>query len=74
MHYDSAAFEYTGPGTALPMTIRNGHPHVDAAIELTDGTWASGDFVIDVGSSLPLSLTKRFADSHRAVLELLAHK
>lgn len=37
---------------------------------LDDETLVSGDFVVDIGSSLPVTLTKRFADEHRAATRL----
>jgi hypothetical protein len=68
--YDPDSFEYAGVGTTVPLSISNGHPHVAAAVELDEGTWIEGDFVVDIGSALPLTVTSRFGESHRVAEHL----
>jgi Aspartyl protease len=63
--YRANDFTYDGDGTVVPLTIRNGHPHVAGSLRLSDETVVDGDFVIDIGSSLPLTITGRFAETHR---------
>ena len=62
--YDRARFRYTGTGTSLPITFASGHPHVEAELRLADGETLRGRFVVDVGSSAALALTKPFVDDH----------
>lgn len=62
--YDRAKFRYTGGGASLPITIVNGHPHVDGEIVLSDGETLRGRFVIDVGSGGNFALAKPFVDDH----------
>ncbi|HTJ24270.1 MAG TPA: aspartyl protease family protein [Gemmatimonadaceae bacterium] len=63
--YDRDSFHYDGPGTAVPLTLINRFPHIDAAVKLADGETVPGRFVIDVGSGAALSLAKPFVDEHR---------
>ena len=63
--YDRDSFRYDGPGVSMPLTLVNRFPHIDAAVKLADGETVTGRFVIDVGSSAALSLTKPFVDEHR---------
>lgn len=51
--------------TSIPITFVGNHPHVEAEIRLTDGETIRGTFLVDVGSSLPLSLAKPFVEQHR---------
>ena len=62
--YDPAAFHYSGPGTTLPVTFFNNHPHVDAEVKLADGTKIPGRMIVDVGSAASLSLTKPFVEAN----------
>lgn len=63
--HDRSSFTYTGSGSSVPLTFANNHPHVQAEIELADGERLSGVFVVDVGSSLALSLARPFVEQHR---------
>jgi aspartyl protease len=62
--HDPDAFQYAGPGIAVPITMRHNHPHVQATLEVEPGVWVGGDFVIDIGSRLDVALTKPFAVRH----------
>ena len=62
--FDTQAFAYSGGGTRVPFTLKVGHPHITASVQLTSGRRVSGDFIVDVGSSLSVSLTKPFARAH----------
>jgi len=61
--HDADGFSYTGGGTRVPMEIRIGHPHVTATVVVGERE-APGDFVVDVGSSLGVSLTAPFVRKH----------
>jgi hypothetical protein len=63
--HDKAAFRYQGSGARLPITLPGNHPHLRAELLLDDGGRFSGDFVVDVGSSLALALTKPLVDHNR---------
>ena len=63
--YDRSSFRYQGPGVSIPVRFVNNHPHIDAEIRLADGETVRTTFLIDVGSSLPLSLTKPFVEKHQ---------
>jgi Aspartyl protease len=59
-----AEFAYTGPGEIVPMELRLNHPHVRGTVALESGREVPADFVVDVGSRLGISLTRRFALEH----------
>lgn len=63
--HDRAAFRYAGTGTRLPITLPGNHPHLRAELLLDDGGRVAGDFVVDVGSSLAVALTKPLVEAHR---------
>jgi hypothetical protein len=63
--YDRASFTYSGPGTTLPLSFIQMHPHTDAEIRLASGEILKGRFIIDVGSGASLSLTRPFTDDHQ---------
>jgi len=62
--YDAREFKYEGPGSSIPVTFANNHPHVDAEVRLADGAALKGRMVVDVGASGSLSLTQTFADQN----------
>jgi hypothetical protein len=62
--YDPDTFQYQGSGTTLPVTFFNNHPHVDAEVQLTDGTKLPARMIVDVGSAGSLALTKPFVDEN----------
>ena len=51
--------------TSIPITFVDNHPHVEAEIRLADGEAVRGRFIVDVGSSLALSLAKPFVEQHQ---------
>jgi len=63
--YPRGGFQYDGAGTSIPLMFADNHPMIDADIRLASGDTVRGRFIIDVGSSLPLSLTKPFVDRNR---------
>jgi hypothetical protein len=63
--YDPSSFQYSGPGTAIPVTFFSNHPHIDTDVRLADGTMIPGRMIVDVGSAGSLSLAKPFVDQHR---------
>ncbi len=56
-------FTYDGPGEAVPMTLKNGHPHIRARVRAADRT-VEGDFVIDIGSGGGIGLTRGFCETY----------
>lgn len=63
--YDAKSFAYHGPGTAIPITIARNHPHIEAEVVLADGNRIPGKFIVDVGSSAALALTKPFVERNQ---------
>ena len=63
--YDRATFAYEGSGTTLPFTLRGAFIFVNGYIGLADGARIPGEFVVDVGSSLALSLARPFVEENR---------
>jgi hypothetical protein len=62
--YNPDAFQYSGPGTTLPVTFFSNHPHVDAEVQLADGTKIPARMIVDVGSGATLALSKPFVDEN----------
>ncbi|HVT41049.1 MAG TPA: aspartyl protease family protein [Gemmatimonadaceae bacterium] len=60
--YNRDTFQYDGPGMTVPIRLKHNQPQVNADIGLADGGLVHGKFVVDVGSSLALSLTKPLVD------------
>ena len=60
--YDRATFAYDGPGTIVPFTLGGAFIHVRADVGLADGTQLPGEFIVNVGSSLALALSKPFVE------------
>jgi len=63
--YDRDTFRYDGSGTSIPLTFADNHPMIDTDIRLANGDAVRGTFIVDVGSSLPLALTKPFVEKNR---------
>jgi predicted aspartyl protease len=63
--YDPARFTYDGLGRPVPVSFADAHPIVDADVVLTDGGMLRGRFIVDVGASLALALTKPFVETNR---------
>jgi hypothetical protein len=62
--HDAKSFEYTGAGTIVPFTMSNRFIFVQGQVGLADGSRIPGRFVVDVGASGALSLTKPFVDAN----------
>jgi hypothetical protein len=63
--HDKNAFAYAGSGHSLPMNLdANGHPVIEADVTPAGGDPIRGQFVLDIGSSGPLSLNTPFVASH----------
>lgn len=63
--YDRSKFHYRGKGAAIPITMIDRKPHVDADIRLIDGERLHGRFIVDVGSTMALALNGPFVDAHK---------
>lgn len=63
-------FRYSGPGTVIPITFKQGLPYVTARITLPGRAPLEGRFVIDLGSSQALILSAPFVRDRR-VLEAM---
>jgi hypothetical protein len=63
--FDPSVFEYTGPGTSMPLTFAAGHPVVEASVRLSTGDTIAGRFVVDVGAASALSLTGTFVAANQ---------
>lgn len=55
------SFEYSGPGEALPMEMKLGHPHIKTRIETASRT-LEADTVIDIGAGVTVGATRRFLE------------
>jgi hypothetical protein len=62
--YDADSFQYSGPGTTIPVTFFSNHPHINAEVRLADGTMIPARMIVDVGSAASLSLAKPFIDQN----------
>ena len=60
---DPDRYRYRGTGAALPITLRENHPYVQAEVSLPGGS-AVGEFVIDTGGGNTLMLASDFAAAH----------
>jgi hypothetical protein len=63
--YDRDRFHYDGSGMSVPVTLIDRFPMIDVAIRLGERDTLRGGFVVDVGSSAALALTKPFVDENR---------
>ena len=70
--YRADRFKYSGGGTVLPLTFRNGLPYVTARVTLPGQQPIEGQFVIDTGSGQAVILAASFVRERR-VLETVAH-
>jgi hypothetical protein len=59
--YDPRSFEYHGRGDVVPLQFEHNLPYVDATLKMPDGDEASGKFVVDLGSEIPVAVTERYA-------------
>jgi hypothetical protein len=62
--HDPETFRYAGPGARVPLRLVGNSPHVSAELVLADGGRVAADFVLDLGSSLAVVLTKPLVDAH----------
>jgi hypothetical protein len=62
--HDAESFRYAGPGARVPLRLVGNSPHVTAELVLADGDRVAADFVVDLGSSLAVVLTKPLVDAH----------
>lgn len=63
--YEPSAYGYAGRGETLPLTIRDNHPHLRAQVKFPGRPPLEGDFVIDAGSSMQLTMLPDFTDKNR---------
>jgi len=65
-------FRPGGRGATLPLTFRNGFPHVRATLRISDAASFDVDGMLDVGSALPLVISKPVVASERLADRLTA--
>lgn len=63
--YEPSAYGYDGRGETLQLTFRNNHPHLRAQVKLPGRPPLEGDFVIDAGSSMQLTMLPAFTEKNR---------
>lgn len=63
--HEPAGYAYAGRGESLPLDIKNNHPHVRARLTLPGRAPLEGEFVIDAGASLPVTLLPSFIERHK---------
>lgn len=61
--HDPSFFEYSGEGTAIPITLEGNDPFIQAEIEVA-GQLISGKFMVDSGAGSSLILGKPFIEEH----------
>src|SRR5262249_1446881 len=62
--YDPRSFDYHGRGEVVPLQFENNLPYVEASLKMPDGNEASGKFVIDLGSEIPVIVKEDYAINH----------
>src|SRR5262249_26534386 len=62
--YDPRWFEYHGRGEVIPLQFEQNLPYVEASLKMPDGNVASGKFVIDLGSEIPVMVQQSYATAH----------
>ena len=60
--YEPAAFDARGRGESLPLTFHHNHPYVRAKVTLPGHDPFDDEFVLDLGSNLPLILLPSFIE------------
>ena len=63
--YEPSAYAYAGRGETLPLTFRDNHPHLRAQVKFPGRPPLEGDFVIDAGSSMQLTMLPAFTEKNR---------
>lgn len=58
------SFNYSGPGTRIPFTLQNNHPHIRVGVLLGGREPADGIFMVDTGARMALHLNRLFATRH----------
>lgn len=59
------SFNYHGPGTRIPFTLQNNHPHVGAEALLEGREPIEGTFMVDTGARMALYLNHLFVEQNR---------
>jgi len=67
--YDPAAYQYSGRGKSVHLTLVAGLPVVHASLVLTGGKPVEGDFVLNTALDSSVVISQKFAQSHK----LLSH-
>jgi hypothetical protein len=62
--FDRASYHHTGASKPVPVTLEDGTPFLDAAIELPDGKTISGHYVLDTGCLCDVQMFTPFVDKH----------
>lgn len=57
------SFNYSGPGTRIPFTLQNNHPHIRVGV-LLGGREPEGVFMVDTGARMALHLNRLFVERH----------
>lgn len=62
--YDQASYRHQETGVAVPFTVVNGSPAVQASLALANGELASGLFLLDTGCECDVVVMSPFAERH----------
>jgi hypothetical protein len=62
--FDRASYHHTGAGKPVAVTLEDGTPFLDAAIELPDGKTITGHYVLDTGCLCDVQMFTPFVDKH----------
>jgi len=68
--HDPQTFAYTGTGTAIPLRVEDGHPHVTLTVVPHGGTPIECDVTVDSGASGAISFTAPFTAEHDLLASL----
>lgn len=71
--YEKDGFEYSGAGSRVALELRSNHPHLKATIFPGNGEAIEGDFVVDTGAGLSISMTRPFTEQN-GLLEKVSKK
>jgi predicted aspartyl protease len=63
--YDPATYQYRDSDAAIPLVLKNNHPHLEAEIVMPDSQRYPIDLILDTGATPALVLTTPFVDSRR---------
>jgi len=62
--HDPRTYRYQGVGTVVPLEFDRNLPYMTASLSMATGGVARGQFVIDLGSNVPVMVSEAYARTH----------